>query len=255
LTLHNTQCTQLLCSPTTSQFYFALSPTRVLTTASHFLIPVFRSGSQRPKLRIILLSGTLFSTHRRIPAKVELPGWPVAPSYGQSTSLPSLMLRPLGVNPATTLRWSPRRRRRSRYTPYPLQGHIPTKLHQFLIGSFRYFVRTDAQTDRETPPKTIPARSIAGAQVTMSLIAACGRKKVFKCCRNVAIAKDGLVWVEFHCTVVGHLQRNFFCRSRVSLEIDRNTTVQGLQFQDTRNGICRPAYLNELKCCQPPLAW
>jgi len=27
-------------------------------------------------------------------------------------------------------------------------GHIPTKLHQFLISSFRDFVRTDAQTDR-----------------------------------------------------------------------------------------------------------
>jgi len=26
--------------------------------------------------------------------------------------------------------------------------HIPTKLHQFLISSFRDFVRTDTQTDR-----------------------------------------------------------------------------------------------------------
>jgi len=32
-------------------------------------------------------------------------------------------------------------------------GHIPTKLYQFLISSFRDFVRTDTQT----PPKTIPA--------------------------------------------------------------------------------------------------
>jgi len=37
-------------------------------------------------------------------------------------------------------------------------GHIPTKLHQFLISSFRDFVRTD--TDRQTPPKTIPALSM-----------------------------------------------------------------------------------------------
>jgi len=40
-------------------------------------------------------------------------------------------------------------------------GHIPTKLHQFPTSNFRDFV----QTDRQTPPKTIPARSIAGAQV------------------------------------------------------------------------------------------
>jgi len=40
-------------------------------------------------------------------------------------------------------------------------GHIPIKLHQFLISSYRYFVRTDidAQTDAQTPPRTIPARS------------------------------------------------------------------------------------------------
>jgi len=35
-------------------------------------------------------------------------------------------------------------------------GHIPTKLHQFLISSFRDFVRTDTQT----PAKTIPAHSM-----------------------------------------------------------------------------------------------
>jgi len=40
-------------------------------------------------------------------------------------------------------------------------GHIRTKLHQFLISSFRDFVPTDTQAQ----PKTIPARSIAGAQV------------------------------------------------------------------------------------------
>jgi len=34
--------------------------------------------------------------------------------------------------------------------------HIPTKLHRFLISSFRDFVRTH----RQTPPKTIPARSM-----------------------------------------------------------------------------------------------
>jgi len=28
--------------------------------------------------------------------------------------------------------------------------HIPTKLHQFLIGSFQDFVRTDEHTDRQT---------------------------------------------------------------------------------------------------------
>jgi len=38
-------------------------------------------------------------------------------------------------------------------------GHILTKLHQFLIRSFRDFVRTDTQTDAQTPPKTIFARS------------------------------------------------------------------------------------------------
>jgi len=44
--------------------------------------------------------------------------------------------------------------------------HIPTKLHQFLTSSFRDFMRTDRQkhTHTQTPPKTIPARSIAGAQ-------------------------------------------------------------------------------------------
>jgi len=44
-------------------------------------------------------------------------------------------------------------------------GHIPTKLHQFLFNSFRDFVRTDRHTDRQMPPKTIPARSIAGADM------------------------------------------------------------------------------------------
>jgi len=39
-------------------------------------------------------------------------------------------------------------------------GHIPTMLHQFLIISFRNFVRIDRQTDTQTPPKTIPARSM-----------------------------------------------------------------------------------------------
>jgi len=28
--------------------------------------------------------------------------------------------------------------------------HIPTKLHQFLMSSFRDFLRTDTQTDRRT---------------------------------------------------------------------------------------------------------
>jgi len=44
-------------------------------------------------------------------------------------------------------------------------GRISTKLHRFLTSIFRYFVRTDVHTDRQTPPKTVPARSIAGAQV------------------------------------------------------------------------------------------
>jgi len=35
-------------------------------------------------------------------------------------------------------------------------GHVPTKLHHFLISSFRDFV----QTDTEMPAKTIPARSM-----------------------------------------------------------------------------------------------
>jgi len=42
--------------------------------------------------------------------------------------------------------------------------HIPTKLHQFVVSSFRDFMRTDTQTDTQTQPKTVPARSIAGAQ-------------------------------------------------------------------------------------------
>jgi len=43
--------------------------------------------------------------------------------------------------------------------------HIPTKLHQFLISSFRDIVcgQTQRQTDIQTPPKTIHAYSIAGA--------------------------------------------------------------------------------------------
>jgi len=39
-------------------------------------------------------------------------------------------------------------------------GHIPTKLHQFLISSFLDFVRTDTQTHTRTLPKTTPARSM-----------------------------------------------------------------------------------------------
>jgi len=35
-------------------------------------------------------------------------------------------------------------------------GPIPTKLHQFLISSFRGFVRTDAQTDTQTDAAKIP---------------------------------------------------------------------------------------------------
>jgi len=42
-------------------------------------------------------------------------------------------------------------------------GKIPTKLHQFLISSFRDSV----PTDRPTRPKTIPARNIAGALLNM----------------------------------------------------------------------------------------
>jgi len=49
-------------------------------------------------------------------------------------------------------------------------GHTSTKLHQFLISSFRDFVWTDRCTDRQMPPKTIPARSIAGMQVLYSLL-------------------------------------------------------------------------------------
>jgi len=40
-------------------------------------------------------------------------------------------------------------------------GHIPTKLHRILTSSFRDVLLTDAQTHRQTPPKTIPARSSA----------------------------------------------------------------------------------------------
>jgi len=54
-----------------------------------------------------------------------------------------------------------------------IMAHIPTKLHQFLVISFRDFVRTDAQTDAETPPKTILARSIDGAQVITPLLFFC----------------------------------------------------------------------------------
>jgi len=45
-------------------------------------------------------------------------------------------------------------------------GHILTKL-QFPTSSFRGSLLTDIYrlTDRQTPAKTIPARSIAGAQV------------------------------------------------------------------------------------------
>jgi len=50
--------------------------------------------------------------------------------------------------------------------------HIPTKLHQLPVSSFRDSVRTDAQTDtqtdRKTPPKAIPARSTAKAQVIIN---------------------------------------------------------------------------------------
>jgi len=46
-------------------------------------------------------------------------------------------------------------------------GHIPTKLHQFLISSFRDFVRTD--THRQTPPKT-PARSMRAGHYLHTLI-------------------------------------------------------------------------------------
>jgi len=31
--------------------------------------------------------------------------------------------------------------------------HIPTMVHQFMVSSFRDFVRTGAQTDRQTPLK------------------------------------------------------------------------------------------------------
>jgi len=46
-------------------------------------------------------------------------------------------------------------------------GHIPAKLYQFLISSYRDLVRevwTDRHTHTQTQPKTIPARSIAGVQ-------------------------------------------------------------------------------------------
>jgi len=39
-------------------------------------------------------------------------------------------------------------------------GHILTKLHRFPTSSFRDFLRTDAQTHRQTPPKIIPACSM-----------------------------------------------------------------------------------------------
>jgi len=39
-------------------------------------------------------------------------------------------------------------------------GYILAKLHQFLIISFRDFVRRDAQTHTQMPSKTIPARSM-----------------------------------------------------------------------------------------------
>jgi len=42
-------------------------------------------------------------------------------------------------------------------------GHIPTKLHQFLISSFLDFVRTDTHT----PAETIPARSMRAGKYTL----------------------------------------------------------------------------------------
>jgi len=51
-----------------------------------------------------------------------------------------------------------------------IMGHIPTKLHQFLISSFRNFLRTDTQIHSQihrhtVAAQTIPTRSTAGAQV------------------------------------------------------------------------------------------
>jgi len=39
-------------------------------------------------------------------------------------------------------------------------GHIPTKLHQFLVSSFLDFLWTDTQRDALMLPKTIPVHSM-----------------------------------------------------------------------------------------------
>jgi len=74
-------------------------------------------------------------------------------------------------------------------------GHIPTKLHQFLISIFRDFVRTsDRHTDTQTDTHTdaakfvlpyLPPRSISGAQVNIDqrslLLRWCGH-----CCGGIS---------------------------------------------------------------------
>jgi len=49
-----------------------------------------------------------------------------------------------------------------------IMGHISTKLHHFLLSSFRDFVRTVTYTDAA---KTFPALSIAGTQVNIYITA------------------------------------------------------------------------------------
>jgi len=46
---------------------------------------------------------------------------------------------------------------------------VPNQLHQLWISSFRDFVRTNCEAHGQTLPKTIPARNIAGAQVSRKI--------------------------------------------------------------------------------------
>jgi len=95
-------------------------------------------------------------------------------------------------------------------------GHIRTKLHQFLISSFRDFVRTD--TDRQTPPKTIPVRSRRAGKNNKTN----PKKKLFKRKKrkNVTnkpqLTRKNLLNACMHCALEGsnqqfiHLNENAF---------------------------------------------
>jgi len=49
-------------------------------------------------------------------------------------------------------------------------GHISTKLHRFLTSSCRDFLRTDSQTHRQTPSKTIPAGNLHAGNKQINVI-------------------------------------------------------------------------------------